>query len=131
VVDCAVYIDGKRQPGSPNYADAYAEAPRTPGPFVWLGLHEPTEEQMAGVAEVFTLEVSVINSILPTLAFMLEMPASRRARVPIFCTLRTRMLRMILRSHAMGHFLSGITSDRAAVPGRDAAGSNLIYIIYL
>ncbi len=56
VVDCAIYIDGMRQPGRPSYADAYAEVPRTPGAFVWLGLHEPTHEQMTEVAEVFKLE---------------------------------------------------------------------------
>ena len=31
VVDCAIYIDGMRQPGRLSYADAYAEVPRTPG----------------------------------------------------------------------------------------------------
>ncbi len=56
VVDCAVYANGKRQPGHVNYADAYAEVPRTPGAFVWLGMHEPSAEQMADVAEVFKLD---------------------------------------------------------------------------
>ncbi|GIH05422.1 magnesium transport protein CorA [Rhizocola hellebori] len=56
VVDCAIYADGRRQPGQLSYADAYAEVPRTPGAFVWLGLHEPTAEQMADVAEVFKLD---------------------------------------------------------------------------
>jgi magnesium transporter len=56
VVDCAIYDGGKRQPGSSGYADAYAEVPRTPGAFVWVGLHEPSAEQMADVAEVFKLD---------------------------------------------------------------------------
>src|SRR6185503_3667361 len=39
--------------------------------------------------------------MLPTLAPMLEMAARRRAKVPTFCSFRTRTVRIILRSHAM------------------------------
>src|SRR6185295_10478302 len=46
--------------------------------------------------------VSLSISILPMLAPMLETAASRRASVPTFCSLRTRMVRIILRSHAIG-----------------------------
>src|SRR5215211_5593799 len=46
--------------------------------------------------------VSLSISILPMLAPMLETAASRRASVPTFCSLRTRIVRIILRSHAIG-----------------------------
>src|SRR5262245_59429362 len=53
IVDCALYVDGKRQPGSMPYAEALAEARRTEGAFVWLGIHQPSDAEMAGVAEAF------------------------------------------------------------------------------
>ncbi|MEU3946399.1 magnesium and cobalt transport protein CorA [Streptomyces sp. NPDC029526] len=56
VVDCAVYRDGRR---------LTTEAPLTPqdamrlvrrdGGFVWIGLHEPTEAEFAGIAGEFGL----------------------------------------------------------------------------
>ena len=56
VVDCAVYIDGVRQPGEPTYAEAHAMTGEHAGAFVWLGLHEPTEPEMADIAAVFGLD---------------------------------------------------------------------------
>ncbi|MER7764196.1 magnesium and cobalt transport protein CorA [Streptomyces sp. NPDC097619] len=55
VVDCAVYRDGRRQPGgclSPREAMRRA---RAEGGFVWIGLHEPTEAEFAGIAAEFGL----------------------------------------------------------------------------
>jgi magnesium transporter len=53
VVDCAVYVDGRRQaPVTP------AEALRTAtaqGGFVWLGLYEPTEEELTSISERYGL----------------------------------------------------------------------------
>ncbi|EFV14785.1 magnesium/cobalt transporter CorA [Segniliparus rugosus] len=64
VVDCAVYVDGFRQPGKPTPAEALAQV-RDPLPqngeeqpksrFVWVGLFEPDEEQMRSVGAVFGL----------------------------------------------------------------------------
>lgn len=56
IVDCALYVNGMRRGGRVGYVDAYAEARSTPEAFVWLGLHEPSAEQMAEVAEVFGLD---------------------------------------------------------------------------
>src|SRR5512134_2326371 len=47
--------------------------------------------------------VSVSISMLPTLPPISAMAASKRASVPDFCTLRTRTVRMSLRSHAIGY----------------------------
>ena len=53
VVDCAVYVDGRRQP--PVVAkDALKEA-KARGGFVWLGLYEPTEEELASISERYGL----------------------------------------------------------------------------
>jgi magnesium transporter len=53
VVDWALYRDGVRVP-----AESYADAVRLAtdgGGFVWVGLHEPDEAQLAGVAQEFGL----------------------------------------------------------------------------
>lgn len=59
VVDCAVYCGGKRLPGTFNHAEALAkvrelEATGEPA-FVWIGLHEPDEQQMHSVSQVYGL----------------------------------------------------------------------------
>jgi magnesium transporter len=55
IVDCAVYRDGCRQAGSPGWADAYADVTKAGNGFVWIGLHEPSERQLAGIADCFEL----------------------------------------------------------------------------
>ncbi|MGV9290290.1 magnesium and cobalt transport protein CorA [Streptomyces sp. NPDC003719] len=56
VVDCAVYRDGTRvvtdAPLSPHQAMRQV---RRDGGFVWIGLHEPTEDEFAGIAREFGL----------------------------------------------------------------------------
>ncbi|OIJ97214.1 magnesium transporter CorA [Streptomyces sp. MUSC 14] len=56
VVDCAVYRDGRRvasgKPLSPHEAMRQV---RRDGDFVWIGLHEPTEAEFAGIAGEFGL----------------------------------------------------------------------------
>lgn len=55
VVDCAVYVDGKRLEGRWNHRDAIAEVRDREEGFVWIGLHEPDAEQITDIAEVFGL----------------------------------------------------------------------------
>jgi magnesium transporter len=53
VVDCAVYVDGVRQPPvEPAHALAVAREKKG---FVWLGLHEPSEAELSDIAERFDL----------------------------------------------------------------------------
>ena len=54
IVDCAVYCDGKRKGGHLALEDAF-EAGRSEDSFVWIGLHEPTEELLRQVQEEFRL----------------------------------------------------------------------------
>src|SRR4051812_43106658 len=57
VVDCAVYRDGARCSDHIDPAAALEKVrsgSRSEG-FVWIGLHEPTEQEFAGIAEVFGL----------------------------------------------------------------------------
>jgi magnesium transporter len=55
VVDCAIYRDGHRQPGEMAWPEAIDEVERTGEGFTWIGLHEPTDDQFAGLAERFGL----------------------------------------------------------------------------
>nr|WP_173083944.1 magnesium/cobalt transporter CorA [Phytohabitans rumicis] len=66
IVDCAVYIEGERQPGEWHYAEALAAArrERQRHAFVWLGLHEPSEAEMADIAETYGLhELAVEDAV--------------------------------------------------------------------
>ncbi|MGW7635665.1 magnesium and cobalt transport protein CorA [Streptomyces decoyicus] len=55
VVNCAVYVDGVRQDGN-HPADVAIRRVRESGSgFVWIGLHEPSEKEFAGIVELFGL----------------------------------------------------------------------------
>jgi magnesium transporter len=53
VIDCAVYVDGERQ--APVAYDEALQAAVDKDGFVWLGLYEPTQEELEGVAAVYGL----------------------------------------------------------------------------
>jgi magnesium transporter len=64
VVDCAVYVDGERLPGRWTHDAALAEVRRREDGFVWIGLHEPDEEQINGIAAEFGLhELAVEDAV--------------------------------------------------------------------
>jgi magnesium transporter len=55
VVDCGVYVAGGRLPGEFTPDEALRVACSQPDAFVWLGLHEPSEDEMAGIAHTYGL----------------------------------------------------------------------------
>ena len=55
MVDCGVYVDGTRLPGTYTHAAAREKVRELGKGFVWIGLHEPDEHQMQAVADVFGL----------------------------------------------------------------------------
>src|SRR5690606_37568981 len=61
VVDCAIYVDGRRLPGKYTPSAALAEVRRRGTGFVWLGLHEPDEYQMTSVARTFGLHELMVE----------------------------------------------------------------------
>jgi magnesium transporter len=64
VVDCAVYADGERLPGRWTHERALAEVRGRDDAFVWIGLHEPDQEQITGIADVFGLhELAVEDAV--------------------------------------------------------------------
>jgi magnesium transporter len=68
MVDCGVYVDGKRLPGKYTHAAALAKVRELElegkQAFVWIGLHEPDHHQMQAVADVFCLhELAVEDAV--------------------------------------------------------------------
>jgi magnesium transporter len=64
IVDCAVYVDGVRQPGAWSPVEALDQVRDRPGAFVWLGLHEPGQAEMVGIASAYGLhELAVEDAV--------------------------------------------------------------------
>jgi magnesium transporter len=68
MVDCAVYVDGRREPGKFTHGAALAKARdlRQAGiqAFVWIGLHDPDEHQMQAMADVFGLHELAVADVV-------------------------------------------------------------------
>lgn len=63
--DCAAYRAGKRVPGKLEINSA-AAASEEDDTFVWIGLHEPTAEEIAGVRAQFDLDERVLADAIRT-----------------------------------------------------------------
>ena len=64
VVDCGVYVDGKREPGDFSPDEALREANSRDNAFVWLGLHQPSQEEMSEIATTYDLhELAVEDAV--------------------------------------------------------------------
>jgi len=55
IVDCAYYRDRKRQNEEPLELEAALECVKSGEGFVWLGMHEPTADELAGASRAFDL----------------------------------------------------------------------------
>ncbi|MFD9333201.1 magnesium/cobalt transporter CorA [Streptomyces sp. NPDC060028] len=55
VVNCVVYRDGVRQDGCSQAEEALRRVRKTGDGFVWIGLHEPSQAELATLAELFGL----------------------------------------------------------------------------
>ena len=83
VVDCAVYVDGRRQaPVEPG--DALRVA-REQGGFVWLGLYEPTEEELGALAEQYDLHPLAVEDAV----FAHQRPKLERYDDALFMVFKT------------------------------------------
>jgi magnesium transporter len=64
VVDCGVYAEGRRMPGEFTPDEALRAACARDDAFVWLGLHEPAEEEMGEIAHTYGLhELAVEDAV--------------------------------------------------------------------
>ncbi|MBA4026169.1 MAG: magnesium and cobalt transport protein CorA [Gordonia sp.] len=61
VVDCAVYVEGRRLPGLRTFSHALSEVRSSGTGYVWVGLLSPDNRQMEGVAEAFGLHELVVE----------------------------------------------------------------------
>jgi magnesium transporter len=65
VVDCGIYVDGERLPGTFSYAEAQAKVSELQlggqEAFAWVGLHAPTEHQMQEVGDAFSMHPLAIE----------------------------------------------------------------------
>ncbi|MGV9555926.1 magnesium and cobalt transport protein CorA [Streptomyces sp. NPDC003522] len=55
VVNCVTYREGARVPAEGDLVDTVERVRKSGQGFVWLGLHEPTNAEFAGIADLFDL----------------------------------------------------------------------------
>jgi magnesium transporter len=83
LVDCAVYVDGCRQEPVPP-ADALRVATDRGG-FVWLGLFEPTEDELSAIAEQYDLHPLAVEDAV----YAHQRPKLERFDDALFMVLKT------------------------------------------
>ncbi|MFE6283916.1 magnesium and cobalt transport protein CorA [Streptomyces sp. NPDC057877] len=64
VVNCVAYETGVRIPVEGDLADAVRQVRKSGDGFVWLGLHEPTNAEFAGIAELFDLHPLAVEDAI-------------------------------------------------------------------
>ncbi|GAA3791952.1 magnesium and cobalt transport protein CorA [Streptomyces coacervatus] len=64
VVNCVTYRDGVRVPEGSDLVDAVKRVRKNGDGFVWLGLHEPTDQEFAGIAELFDLHPLAVEDAI-------------------------------------------------------------------
>ncbi|AKL65166.1 magnesium/cobalt transporter CorA [Streptomyces sp. Mg1] len=64
VVNCVVYHEGVRQEGCAEVEEALRRVRKTGEGFVWIGLHEPSQEEIAGLAALFGLHPLAVEDVV-------------------------------------------------------------------
>ncbi|WP_338694752.1 magnesium/cobalt transporter CorA [Streptomyces sp. Q6] len=64
IVDCAIYQDGRRTEGPDDFSDALDAARAAGDAFVWIGLHEATEDEFERVSQEFGLHPLAVEDAL-------------------------------------------------------------------
>ncbi|MFK0236765.1 magnesium and cobalt transport protein CorA [Streptomyces vinaceus] len=64
IVDCAMYRDGRRSPAPEDLSDALDQARASGDAFLWVGMHEPTEEEFEHVSKEFRLHRLAVEDAL-------------------------------------------------------------------
>ncbi|WP_345258715.1 magnesium/cobalt transporter CorA [Streptomyces hundungensis] len=64
IVDCAIYHEGRRTEGPQDFSEALARARAERDSFLWVGLHEPTEEEFDLVSTEFGLHELAVEDAL-------------------------------------------------------------------
>ncbi|WP_210587528.1 magnesium and cobalt transport protein CorA [Streptomyces sp. GESEQ-35] len=64
VVNCVTYRDGARDLAGGDLVDTVQRVRKHGNGFVWLGLHEPTDQEFAGIAELFDLHPLAVEDAI-------------------------------------------------------------------
>jgi magnesium transporter len=64
IVNCALYAEGAREPGDWDFRAALGAARRRTNAFVWVGLHEPADDEIAEIANVYGLHELAVEDAL-------------------------------------------------------------------
>ncbi|GAB2794035.1 magnesium/cobalt transporter CorA [Streptomyces daliensis] len=64
IVDCAIYQDGRRTEGPSDFSEALSKARGAGDAFLWIGLHEPTEDEFSRVTSDFALHPLAVEDAL-------------------------------------------------------------------
>ena len=84
IVDCALYRDGERAEGGTHWRELRAKADADDD-FVWIGMYDPTDEEMSEVADVFDLHpLAVEDAVQPH-----QRPKLERFGDMVFLVLKT------------------------------------------
>ena len=84
IVQCAVYEQGRRRPGSVDLEDA-CKAGQEPGAFVWIDLYEPPADEFDAVQSEFSLHPLAVEDALEAH----ERPKLERYGDTMFLVLKT------------------------------------------
>ncbi|MGI8880352.1 MAG: magnesium/cobalt transporter CorA [Jatrophihabitans sp.] len=85
IIDCAVYRDGVRQPGSPTWQEAIDDVEAAGTGFMWVGLHEPSERQLSGIADRLHLHPLAVEDAVHAH----QRPKLERYGDSLFCVVKT------------------------------------------
>jgi magnesium transporter len=85
IVDCAIYRNGHRIEGPEDYSDALAAARAAGDSFVWIGLYEPTTEELDLVSEEFGLHPLAVEDAVSAH----QRPKLEAYQDSLFMTLKT------------------------------------------
>jgi magnesium transporter len=65
LVDCAIYVDGKRTHSPTSLAETYGALSEQPGTMAWIGLYRPSAEHLQSLAQQFSLhELALEDAIV-------------------------------------------------------------------
>ncbi|UKY47746.1 magnesium/cobalt transporter CorA [Streptomyces inhibens] len=85
VVNCAVYVDGVRQVSHCPARKAIEQVRETGNGFVWIGLHEPAEEEFSEIGELFGLHPLAVEDAVDAH----QRPKLERYNDTLFTVLKT------------------------------------------
>lgn len=121
IVDCAVYDgEGRRRHGALALEDAFETARDLPDGFVWIGVHEPSEEEFAAVTHEFHLHPLAVEDAIKAH----QRPKLERYDETLFVVLKTARYLDASEAVEMGQIMLFL-GDRFVITVRHGAACDL------